>query len=91
MVAGEVAIPRTYEAAHVRAIHRHLFQDVYEWAGEYGESSRIKDRPQWLACLDHLRPGDTLVVRRLARIAGSEKVAIETINELHESSVNTRV
>src|SRR5262245_28163996 len=21
--------------AHYRAIHRHLFQDVYEWAGQY--------------------------------------------------------
>lgn len=32
---GEATIARTYDAAHVRAIHRHLFQDVYEWAGEY--------------------------------------------------------
>ncbi|MCF6433426.1 MULTISPECIES: Fic/DOC family protein [unclassified Leisingera] len=23
------------DAAHVRAIHKHLFQDVYDWAGEY--------------------------------------------------------
>lgn len=35
LLAGDVAIARTYDAAHVRAIHRHLFQDVYEWAGEY--------------------------------------------------------
>lgn len=35
LLAGEVAIARTYDAAHVRAIHRHLFQDVYPWAGEY--------------------------------------------------------
>lgn len=35
LLAGEVAIARTYDAAHVRAIHRHLFQDVFEWAGEY--------------------------------------------------------
>lgn len=28
-------IPRTFNAAHVRAIHKYLFQDVYEWAGEY--------------------------------------------------------
>jgi len=55
-----------------------------------GESSRIKDRPQWLACLDYLRPGDTLVVRRLDRIAGSETMAIETINELHERGVNIK-
>jgi len=35
LLAGDLAIARTYDAAHVRAIHRHLFQDVYEWAGEY--------------------------------------------------------
>lgn len=35
LLAGQVAIPRAYDADHVRAIHRHLFQDVYEWAGEY--------------------------------------------------------
>jgi DNA invertase Pin-like site-specific DNA recombinase len=57
---------------------------------DHGESSRVKDRPQWLACLDYLRPGDTLLVRRLDRIAGSEKMAIETINELHERGVNIK-
>ena len=45
---------------------------------DHGESSRVKDRPQWLACLDYLRPGDTLMVRRLDRIAGSETMAIQT-------------
>jgi len=57
---------------------------------DQGESSRVRDRPQWLACLDYLRDGDTLVVRRLDRIAGSEKMAIETINELHERGVNIK-
>lgn len=33
--AGRVDIPRTFDAEHLKAIHRHLFQDVYEWAGEY--------------------------------------------------------
>ncbi len=55
-----------------------------------GESSRVRDRPQWIACLDYLREGDTLVVRRLDRIAGSEKMAIETINDLAERGVNIR-
>ena len=32
--SGAVAIPRTYDAEHLKAIHRHLFQDVYPWAGE---------------------------------------------------------
>lgn len=57
---------------------------------DHGESSRRADRPQWTACLDYLRPGDTLVVRRLDRIAGTEKMAIETINELHERGVNIK-
>jgi DNA invertase Pin-like site-specific DNA recombinase len=57
---------------------------------DHGESSRIADRPQWRACLDYLRPGDTLAVRRLDRIAGSEKMAIETINDLHERGVNIK-
>lgn len=55
-----------------------------------GESSRVRDRPQWRACLDYLRAGDTLVVRRLDRIAGSERMAIETISELHERGVNIK-
>lgn len=30
-----VEIPRTFDAGHLQAIHRHLFQDVYEWAGTF--------------------------------------------------------
>jgi cell filamentation protein len=33
--AGAAQIARTYDGEHLRAIHRYLFQDVYEWAGEY--------------------------------------------------------
>lgn len=32
---GAAVIPQTFDAAHAKAIHRHLFQDVYDWAGEY--------------------------------------------------------
>lgn len=39
---GLVPIPRTYDADHVRAIHRHLFQDVYEWAGEFRSVNMAK-------------------------------------------------
>jgi len=30
----EAAPVGTFDLAHLRALHRHLFQDVYEWAGE---------------------------------------------------------
>ena len=29
---------------------------------DHGDSSRVKDRPQWLACMDYLRAGDVLYV-----------------------------
>lgn len=57
---------------------------------DHGESSRVSQRPQWLACLDYLRAGDTLLVRRLDRIAGSETMAIQTISELHDRGVNIK-
>lgn len=57
---------------------------------DHGESSRIVDRPQWLACLDYLRDGDTLVVRRLDRLGGSERIIIETLNDLERRGVNIK-
>ena len=32
---GTITIARTYDGDHMRAIQWHLFQDVYEWAGQY--------------------------------------------------------
>lgn len=57
---------------------------------DHGESSRVADRPQWLACLDYLREGDTLVIRALDRVAGSEVMAIEVIRELAGRGVRLR-
>lgn len=28
-------VPKTFDGDHIKAIHRHIFQDVYDWAGEY--------------------------------------------------------
>lgn len=53
-----------------------------------GESSRIADRPQWVACLDYARPGDTIMVRRLDRLAGSERLMIDVLHELDERGLN---
>ncbi|MFM9853959.1 MAG: Fic/DOC family protein [Sphingomonadaceae bacterium] len=33
--ANETLPSGKFNPAHYRAVHRHLFQDVYEWAGEY--------------------------------------------------------
>lgn len=48
----------------------------------------MTDRPQWLACLHYLRPGDTLKVQRLDRLAGSERILIETLQDRHARQVN---
>lgn len=57
---------------------------------DHGQSSRTADRPQWAACLAQLLPGDTLVIRALDRIAGTEVIAIETIRDLGSRGVRLR-
>lgn len=55
-----------------------------------GESSRIANRPEWIACQDYLRAGDTLMIRALDRIAGSERMAIESIRELADRGIKLK-
>jgi len=57
---------------------------------DHGESSRIAERPQWAACLDYLRDGDTLVIRALDRVAGTELMAIEIIRDLGRRGVRLK-
>jgi cell filamentation protein len=35
LIAEPALVPRTFDTAHWKAIHHHLFQDMYEWAGEF--------------------------------------------------------
>lgn len=57
---------------------------------DHGAVSRAADRPQWTACLAHLREGDTLVVCSLDRVAGTEAMAIEIIRDLATRAVRFR-
>lgn len=57
---------------------------------DHGESSRIKNRPALIECFNYLRAGDTLLVRRLDRLAGSEKMAIEILNDLANNGINIK-
>ncbi|MDO5082531.1 MAG: recombinase family protein [Arachnia propionica] len=58
---------------------------------DHGHSSRTtQQRPQWVACLDYLRAGDTLLVRALDRIAGTERIALEVIRDLAARGVRLR-
>lgn len=57
---------------------------------DHGESSRTTSRPQWAACLDYLREGDTLIVRALDRVAGTEQMAIEIIRDLDHRGIRLK-
>lgn len=57
---------------------------------DHGASCRVRERPQWQACLDYLRPGDTLVAVSLDRLAGSTLMALQIVSELGERSIDIR-
>ncbi|MCL2467439.1 MAG: recombinase family protein [Micrococcales bacterium] len=57
---------------------------------DHGVSATLADRPQWSACLDWLRSGDTLVIRALDRVAGTEALAIEIIGDLGRRGVRLK-
>jgi cell filamentation protein len=61
---GEVDIPRTFDASHLQAIHQHLFQDVYEWAGNFRDVDIVKNDQ---AFLSHDRAADWM--NRIGAIA----------------------
>jgi DNA invertase Pin-like site-specific DNA recombinase len=50
-------------------------------------SGAQRDRPELIAALDYMRPGDTLVVWKLDRLARSLKQLIETVERLEKSQI----
>ena len=40
---GHVAVPDTFDAEHLKAVHAHLFGDVYEWAGQWRTVNMTKN------------------------------------------------
>lgn len=54
------------------------------------KSGAREDRPQLLAALDYMRPGDTLVVWKLSRLARSLTQIMSTVKILHEKGVNLK-
>jgi cell filamentation protein len=55
-----------FDLAHLRAIHRHLFQDIYEWAGELRKVEIAKDGHQF-QFRQYLETGMADVARRLEK------------------------
>lgn len=53
-------------------------------------SGAQRDRPQLTAALDYMRPGDTLVVWKLDRLARSLKQLIETVETLERRGIGLK-
>lgn len=58
-------IPGCYDLEHLQAVHRHLFQDVYEWAGELRDIN-ISKGSSFFAAFNHLEVSAEAIFRRLA-------------------------
>lgn len=59
----ENGLPATYDMAGLRSIHRHMFQDVYEWAGDVRTVSIRKSGDGWFAPLDRIEDAIGTVAR----------------------------
>ncbi|MGC4936506.1 Fic/DOC family protein [Kribbella sp. DT2] len=46
---GEVNIARTFDETHLKAIHEHLFQDLYDWAGKFRDVDLQKNGQGFLS------------------------------------------
>ncbi len=53
--ADEALPTGDFDPSHYRSIHRHLFQDVYEWAGEY-RTIRTGKGGNWFCYPEYIQP-----------------------------------
>ena len=73
-------------ALQLDALEQAGCERVYKDVG----SGTIRRRPELDACLDYLRPGDTLVVWRLDRLGRSLRHLVELVGELQEREIAFR-
>lgn len=89
---GAVAISRSYDAAHLKAIHRQLFGNVYEWAGEYrtvgitknvSEFARPDEIPLYLGDASRLVRGDEWSTMDRDQFAEKAAEVFAYVNQAH--------
>ena len=62
----ESGSPRgSFDLKHLRSIHKHLFQDIYEWAGELRQVDIAKS--DWFLPYDRIEMGVNDVHKRLSK------------------------
>lgn len=83
----------SFDAPHYRQIHKHLFQDVYEWAGDY-RTIRIAKGGNWFCYPEHINAQMTSVFSGLSKdnylknidvkdFASSSAKLLADINAIH--------
>lgn len=55
------------------------------------KKSSVKERPEFEACLNYLRPGDTLVVWKLDRLGRQTKKLLELSEWLEENGIGLKI
>lgn len=60
-------LPGSYDFAHLQAVHRHLFGDVYAWAGEPRKVQTAKGGRSMFPPPQYIRPAAEELFARLAR------------------------
>lgn len=73
----ETPIQGAYDMVHLKAIHRHLFQDVYGWAGKertVNFSKLVESRPGWKAVFARTDEISVVVERVAQEIAARNKL-----------------
>jgi cell filamentation protein len=61
----ETPLSGTFDIAHLKAIHRYIFQDVYQWAGEF-RTVNISKGAQLFGLAAFLEPALQQILGRLA-------------------------
>ncbi|WP_181062311.1 MULTISPECIES: Fic family protein [unclassified Pseudoclavibacter] len=89
---GMTPIARTYDAAHVREIHKQLFGNVYEWAGVYrtvgirknlSEFAHPADVPQYLSDANRIIRGADWSTMDRDQFASAAAEVYAYVNQAH--------
>ena len=83
-------IPGQFDARHIRAIHRYIFQDVFEWAGEFRIVNIFKSGDPF-AFHQHIASSlDTICgqLKREGHLSGSELKRFATRGAYYLGEIN---
>lgn len=90
----EHPVPQTFDLAHMQALHRHLFQDVYPWAGQLrtvdmsgGDGPSFLPHDQVPELIEHvagvLRDADWMRSMSLGQVKESLPLLYNIVNTAH--------